>query len=152
MGHGVQQESSGQHEIQAGHGESEVRNKLLDDLENEGDIMSVNMGDLGSVVGDFIWTLLQFGSIYLLGKFGFSFWMILFGLCLIMVASSWGRRSTRSPKCRIIDPTHEKDTELLETHPAWVRYPDMERAEWLNRIIGQVWPSVEVWLTSTLAR
>ena len=110
------------------------------------------MGDLGSVIGDFIWTLLQFGSIYILGKFGFSFWVILFGFCLIMVASPWARKSTRSPKCKIIDPTHEKDTELLETPPSWVRYPDMERAEWLNRIIGQVWPSVEVWLTSTLAR
>ena len=65
MGHGVQQASSGQHEVQEGHSESEVKNKLLDDLENIQDIMSVNMGDLGSVL------VISFGHFSSLDQFIF---------------------------------------------------------------------------------
>ncbi|XP_039297240.1 extended synaptotagmin-2-A isoform X3 [Nilaparvata lugens] len=39
---------------------------------------------------------------------------------------------------------NEKDVILarIDELPAWVYFPDVERAEWLNKILRQVWPNV----------
>ncbi|KAJ8920620.1 hypothetical protein NQ315_004759 [Exocentrus adspersus] len=44
----------------------------------------------------------------------------------------------------------EKDVVLarLNDLPAWVFFPDVERAEWLNKIIKQVWPNVNHYVRS----
>ncbi len=34
--------------------------------------------------------------------------------------------------------------------PSWVVHPDTQRAEWLNKIIRQLWPHVEEFLKTTL--
>ena len=160
-GHGVQQTSTRQHEIHRGLCKSDIKYtlerklELLNDIRKITENMSMNMDeflqwDKGSVFVDLLWKLFQFGSIYLLGKLGFSFWVILLGLCMVLTASAWAKKATKSTKCTIIDPTHN-ESKSLEDLPVWVTYPDMQRAEWVNRIIARVWPRVEVWLTSALA-
>uniref|UniRef100_A0A4D5RQR6 Protein kinase c conserved region 2 n=1 Tax=Ixodes scapularis TaxID=6945 RepID=A0A4D5RQR6_IXOSC len=44
----------------------------------------------------------------------------------------------------ITSTEHEKASVLatLEDLPAWVFFPDTERAEWVNKILGQFWPFV----------
>ncbi|KAK9512888.1 hypothetical protein O3M35_001203 [Rhynocoris fuscipes] len=39
---------------------------------------------------------------------------------------------------------HEKELILakLDELPAWVVFPDVERVEWLNKIVNQVWPNI----------
>ncbi|CAF4336251.1 unnamed protein product, partial [Rotaria magnacalcarata] len=34
----------------------------------------------------------------------------------------------------------------LDELPSWVFFPDVERSEWLNRIIKQVWPYANQYL------
>jgi hypothetical protein len=34
--------------------------------------------------------------------------------------------------------------------PSWVKYPDMERAEWINTILAQVWPYLDSFLKQVL--
>lgn len=83
---------------------------------------------------------------YILGRFGFGFlWLF----ALVGIAGTMLRTQERKWKslyaARAI---HGKDggsaqlNAVLESLPSWVRYPDTDRAEYINKTIALLWPHV----------
>ncbi|XP_029409590.1 extended synaptotagmin-3 isoform X2 [Nannospalax galili] len=88
--------------------------------------------------------LFYLAPVYLAGYLGFSITWLLLGVLLWM----WWRRNRRGKLGRLeaafefLD--HEREfisRELRGRHlPAWIHFPDVERVEWANKIITQIWP------------
>ncbi|XP_034038606.1 extended synaptotagmin-2-B [Thalassophryne amazonica] len=84
--------------------------------------------------------------IYILGYFGFSFSWILIGLAAIF----WWKRTHGSEDNRInralafLDHEDKAVKQIVPTMelPPWVHYPDVERVEWLNKTVKQMWPFI----------
>ncbi|XP_056605530.1 extended synaptotagmin-2 isoform X2 [Triplophysa dalaica] len=83
--------------------------------------------------------------IYVLGYFEFSFSWLLIALTIFFF---W-RRNTRCKNTRLnraFSFFEQKDTvkQALEATdlPSWIHYPDVERVEWLNKTVKQMWPYV----------
>nr|XP_015199643.1 PREDICTED: extended synaptotagmin-1 [Lepisosteus oculatus] len=99
--------------------------------------------------------------VYLAGYFGFSIMMVVFGL---MVYTGWKlTREGKETRLRSAMYLLENEEEITATRvlrtkremPAWVSFPDVEKAEWLNKILQQAWPFlgqyVEKLLLETIA-
>uniref|UniRef100_A0A674EV59 Extended synaptotagmin 2 n=1 Tax=Salmo trutta TaxID=8032 RepID=A0A674EV59_SALTR len=84
--------------------------------------------------------------IYVLGYFDFSFSWVLIGLTIFF----WWRRHQGHKNNRLTRSLafleHEEKTvkQSLATSelPPWVHYPDVERVEWLNKTVKQMWPYI----------
>ncbi|XP_058413943.1 extended synaptotagmin-1 [Diceros bicornis minor] len=90
--------------------------------------------------------LLVLVPVYLAGAIGLSVGFVLFGLALYL---GWRRvrdekeRSLRVARQLLDDEERITAKTLYMSHrelPAWVSFPDVEKAEWLNKIVAQVWP------------
>ncbi|KAI7814894.1 putative extended synaptotagmin-2 [Triplophysa rosa] len=105
-----------------------------------------------NVTSELTRTWLQFAKtfviifpVYVLGYFEFSFSWLLIALTIFFF---W-RRNTRCKNTRLnraLSFFEQEDTvkqELEATDlPSWVHYPDVERVEWLNKTVKQMWPYV----------
>ncbi|RXM33977.1 Extended synaptotagmin-3 [Acipenser ruthenus] len=95
--------------------------------------------------------LIHFGKVflylfpvYLVGYLGLSISWVLFALMLWM----WWKRNRTSKLARFaaavdfLDNERHVITEGLKelNMPAWVHFPDVEKADWLNQILDQAWP------------
>ncbi|XP_012372960.1 extended synaptotagmin-3 [Octodon degus] len=88
--------------------------------------------------------LLYLAPVYLAGYLGLSIFWVLLGVVLWM----WWRRNRRGKLGRLEAAfeflNNERQfisRELRGQHlPAWIHFPDMERVEWANKIIAQIWP------------
>ncbi|XP_030607331.1 extended synaptotagmin-2 isoform X2 [Archocentrus centrarchus] len=84
--------------------------------------------------------------IYVLGYFEFSFSWVLIGLAMLFYwRKNYGNRDYRVNRALAFLEHEEKvarqsvpTTEL----PPWVHYPDVERVEWLNKTVKQMWPFI----------
>ncbi|XP_067685941.1 extended synaptotagmin-2-like [Haliotis asinina] len=82
--------------------------------------------------------------VWFVGYFAFSPSWLLLGLVVYV----WKEKHTREQKLKIeINQRTARDekTEILarvEDLPSWVCFPDVERAEWLNKMIDQLWPYI----------
>ncbi|XP_037313811.2 extended synaptotagmin-2 isoform X2 [Pungitius pungitius] len=84
--------------------------------------------------------------IYILGYFEFSFSWVLVGLA----ALCYWRRNHGGKDWRInramafLEHEDKTGTQSLATSelPPWVHYPDVERVEWLNKTVKQMWPFI----------
>ncbi|XP_016406923.1 extended synaptotagmin-2-like [Sinocyclocheilus rhinocerous] len=108
--------------------------------------------DSASCTSDLTRTWLQFAKtfviifpIYVLGYFEFSFSWLLIALTIFFF---W-KRNTRCKNTRLnraLSFFEQEDTvkqELEATElPSWVHYPDVEKVEWLNKTVKQMWPYV----------
>lgn len=115
---------------------------------NENKLPETKFG-LGSDNSDLIILVLKYFHIvalvffvWLIGYFGFSIAWIL----IASFAYLWRERTSnlRKIKSDMIRAVHldEKNAILarLDEVPSWVHFPDKERAEWINKILKQVWP------------
>uniref|UniRef100_A0A673XWM6 Extended synaptotagmin 2 n=1 Tax=Salmo trutta TaxID=8032 RepID=A0A673XWM6_SALTR len=116
--------------------------------------VSTNIGadKSGSSVGELTQTWIQFTKtfvlifpIYVLGYFEFSFSWLLIGLVIFF----WWRRNTGGKNTRLYRALafFEQETtvkqSLTTSHlPSWVNFPDVERVEWLNKTVRQMWPYI----------
>ncbi|KAF7284996.1 hypothetical protein GWI33_012316 [Rhynchophorus ferrugineus] len=85
------------------------------------------------------------GVVYLAGYMQWSVAWFICPLVLSVIRDQWKKVSNRRRNAaKTAALASEKDVVLarLNDLPAWVFFPDIERAEWLNRIIKQVWPNV----------
>lgn len=88
--------------------------------------------------------LLYFGvtlSLWLVGHFHFSFaWIIM----ILMIFVSWEFQMEQKQKRRDRMEKAVKSSfiDKIENLPSWVYFPEKEQAEWVNRIIDQMWPYV----------
>ncbi|XP_052418356.1 extended synaptotagmin-2 isoform X2 [Carassius gibelio] len=106
--------------------------------------------DSASCTSELTRTWLQFAKtfviifpIYVLGYFEFSFSWLLIALTIFFF---W-KRNTSCKNTRLnraLSFFEQEDTvkqELEATElPSWVHYPDVERVEWLNKTVKQMWP------------
>ncbi|CAJ1072987.1 extended synaptotagmin-2-A isoform X1 [Xyrichtys novacula] len=84
--------------------------------------------------------------IYVLGYFEFSFSWVLIGLAMLFYwKKNHGSKDYRINRALAFLEHEEKvvrqslpTTEL----PPWVHYPDVERVEWLNKTVKQMWPFI----------
>ncbi|KAL3988914.1 hypothetical protein ACER0C_013232 [Sarotherodon galilaeus] len=84
--------------------------------------------------------------IYILGYFEFSFSWVLIGLAMLFYwRKNYGNKDYRVNRALAFLQQEEKavkqsvpTTEL----PPWVHYPDVERVEWLNKTVKQMWPFI----------
>ncbi|XP_042180438.1 uncharacterized protein LOC112254670 isoform X2 [Oncorhynchus tshawytscha] len=94
--------------------------------------------------------------VYLAGYYRVSASFLVFGL---MVYTGW-RHSREAKEARLRSAIHHYDNEKQYTSmkifrskkdlPAWVNFPDVEKVEWLNKILQQVWPFVGQYLEKLL--
>ncbi|KAK6321284.1 hypothetical protein J4Q44_G00082600 [Coregonus suidteri] len=94
--------------------------------------------------------------VYLAGYYRVSTSLLVFGL---MVYTGW-RYSREAKEARLRSAIHHYDNEQQYTSmkmfkskkdlPAWVNFPDVEKVEWLNKILQQVWPFVGQYLEKLL--
>ncbi|KAI4465022.1 extended synaptotagmin-like protein 2 isoform c [Holotrichia oblita] len=85
------------------------------------------------------------GAIYLAGYMHWSVaWFITPVLLLVVRDQMRQDADRRRDIAKVSALTNEKDVILARINdlPAWVYFPDVERAEWLNTIIKQCWPNV----------
>ncbi|XP_020810016.1 extended synaptotagmin-2-B isoform X3 [Drosophila serrata] len=84
------------------------------------------------------------GSIYLVGYMG---WSVAWLIAPVILSVARDQLAKTSEKKRDIAKASalasEKDVILarIDELPAWVYFPDVERCEWLNKILKQVWPN-----------
>ncbi|XP_030748072.1 extended synaptotagmin-2 isoform X1 [Sitophilus oryzae] len=102
-----------------------------------------------SSIVSIIWSALKkasiIGIVYLAGYMQWSVAWFIGPLVLSVIRDQWKKTSvSRRNTAKAQALSSEKDVILarLNDLPAWVFFPDIERAEWLNRIIKQVWPNV----------
>ncbi|XP_051755892.1 extended synaptotagmin-2 isoform X2 [Ctenopharyngodon idella] len=108
--------------------------------------------DSPSCTSELTRTWLQFAKtfviifpIYVLGYFEFSFSWLLIALTIFFF---W-KRNTKCKNTRLTralsifeqEDTVKQELEATEL-PSWVHYPDVERVEWLNKTVKQMWPYV----------
>ncbi|XP_013167015.1 PREDICTED: extended synaptotagmin-2-B isoform X2 [Papilio xuthus] len=85
------------------------------------------------------------GAVYLVGYMQWSVAWLIGPVVLSVIRDQWRRENEyRRNLAKAAASSSEKDVVLarLDDLPAWVFFPDIERAEWLNRILLQVWPNV----------
>lgn len=107
--------------------------------------------------------LLSFGKcvcallpVYLAGYFGFSISLVFLGL---LVYTGW-RHSRDGKKARMQSAMYVSENEQNVTAtrvfktkrelPAWVNFPDVEKVEWINKILQQAWPFIGQYLEKLL--
>ncbi|KAK7170269.1 hypothetical protein R3I94_000487 [Phoxinus phoxinus] len=107
--------------------------------------------DSSSCTSELTRTWLQFAKtfviifpIYVLGYFEFSFSWLLIALTIFFF---WKRntkcKNTRLNRALSFFEQEAVKQELEATElPSWVHYPDVERVEWLNKTVKQMWPYV----------
>uniref|UniRef100_A0A8I5TUT8 Extended synaptotagmin-1 n=1 Tax=Pongo abelii TaxID=9601 RepID=A0A8I5TUT8_PONAB len=114
-------------------------------------------GEALAVLTSFGKRLLVLIPVYLAGAVGLSVGFVLFGLALYL---GWRRvrdekeRSLRAARQLLDDEEQLTAKTLYMSHrelPAWVSFPDVEKAEWLNKIVAQVWPFLGQYMEKLLA-
>ncbi|XP_075466049.1 extended synaptotagmin-3 [Ascaphus truei] len=92
--------------------------------------------------------------VYVCGRLGLSLTWVLLGLLLWIF---WGRNK-KSKLARLRAAWELLDNESLgvtrglnlQNLPAWVNFPDVERAEWVNKVVGQMWPYIGMYVEKML--
>ncbi|XP_070496285.1 extended synaptotagmin-2 isoform X1 [Chironomus tepperi] len=84
------------------------------------------------------------GIVYFVGYMNWSVaWLICPLLLSVIRDQIRGQHDIRRQVAKASALANDKDVILarLNDLPAWVFFPDVERCEWLNRILKQVWPN-----------
>ncbi|XP_056897367.1 extended synaptotagmin-1 [Takifugu flavidus] len=94
--------------------------------------------------------------VYLAGYYGFSISVVLFGLVIFM---GW-KHSRLDKVMRLKSAMYLLENERTFTTesvfrakrdlPPWVNFPDVEKVEWVNKIIQQAWPFIGQYLEKLL--
>ncbi|KAJ3591804.1 hypothetical protein NHX12_006936 [Muraenolepis orangiensis] len=93
--------------------------------------------------------------VYLTGFLGLSVSWVL--LCLVMV--TWWKKNRRWKDVRIGTAIDFVDNERLEINrelstalnmATWVNFPDVEKVDWLNKVLGQAWPFFSMFMEKLL--
>ncbi|KAI9524254.1 Extended synaptotagmin-2 [Dissostichus eleginoides] len=94
----------------------------------------------------FVKTFAIIFPIYVLGYFEFSFSWVLIGLAMLFYwRKNHGTKDYRINRA-LAYLDHEdkvlKQSVPTSDLPPWVHYPDVERVEWLNKTVKQMWPFI----------
>ncbi|NXH63322.1 ESYT3 protein, partial [Rhabdornis inornatus] len=88
--------------------------------------------------------LLWLGPVYLAGYLGLSGCWVLLALALWLCwgLNRRGKRDRLAAALALLEDEREAVCRGLAARhlPAWVHFPDVERVEWLNKVLVQAWP------------
>ncbi|XP_064408480.1 extended synaptotagmin-1 [Latimeria chalumnae] len=112
--------------------------------------------DLVALLCAFGKTLLFLLPVYLVGYLGLSVCLVVFGLLVYM-----GWQATREGKAKrllsALDVLQNEEAVTTKSIylskkelPAWITFSDVEKVEWLNKIITQMWPFIGKYLEKLL--
>ncbi|XP_018325864.1 extended synaptotagmin-2 isoform X2 [Agrilus planipennis] len=93
------------------------------------------------------------GLVYLAGYLHWSVaWPLGFIIIHFIKEQSNKQKEYKRNIAKAVATASEKEVILakLDDLPAWVFFPDIERAEWLNKIIQQLWPNVNKYTRNLL--
>ncbi|XP_053670998.1 extended synaptotagmin-2 isoform X2 [Anopheles nili] len=113
-------------------------------VESEGQGTSPKNDSIVSLLYSFAKKVVTVGIIYFVGYMGWSVAWLITPVILSVARESWRKTNdTRRAVAKASALANDKDVILARLHdlPAWVFFPDVERCEWLNRILKQVWPN-----------
>ncbi|KAF6718091.1 Extended synaptotagmin-1 [Oryzias melastigma] len=93
--------------------------------------------------------------VYLAGYYRVSTSLLVFGM---MVYTGWKHvREAKEERLRSAMQLHDGNeyassrlSKIKRDLPAWVNFPDVEKVEWLNKVLQQVWPFVGQYLEKLL--
>ncbi|XP_030015592.1 extended synaptotagmin-2-A isoform X2 [Sphaeramia orbicularis] len=94
----------------------------------------------------FVKTFAIIFPIYILGYFEFSFSWVLIGLAMLFYwRKNYGNKNFRINRALAL--LEQEDKVVKQSIPTcqlppWVHYPDVERVEWLNKTVKQMWPFI----------
>ncbi|KRZ16180.1 Dimethyladenosine transferase 1, mitochondrial [Trichinella zimbabwensis] len=79
-----------------------------------------------------------------IGRTDCSIFWILALLGLVLLRSHLLRQRSRRIRAHQVTALQEKEVIVtqLKDLPTWVQFPDVERVEWINRVIAQTWPGI----------
>lgn len=83
--------------------------------------------------------------VYLIGYFELSVAWLIGPVILSVIREEWKKdKELRRNIAKAAATRDEKEVILarVDDLPSWVFFPDVERVEWLNKILRQVWPNV----------
>ncbi|KAA0707115.1 Extended synaptotagmin-1 [Triplophysa tibetana] len=94
--------------------------------------------------------------IYLAGYFGFSLSLVL--LCLVVYTGWKHSRDGKKARLQRAMSFLENEEDVTTTRafrskreiPAWVNFPDVEKVDWINKILQQAWPFIGQYLEKLL--
>ncbi|XP_040290130.1 extended synaptotagmin-2 isoform X1 [Bufo bufo] len=102
--------------------------------------------DVAGLFYQFAKTFVLIFPVYVLGYFGLSFsWLLIALVFLLWFKKNKGNKSSRLSRALAFLEEEEK---VVKHHissadlPAWVHFPDNERAEWLNKTVKHMWPFI----------
>ncbi|KAG8573448.1 hypothetical protein GDO81_012416 [Engystomops pustulosus] len=102
--------------------------------------------DIAGLFYQFAKTFVLIFPVYVLGYFGLSFsWLLIALICLMWFRKNKGNKSSRLYRALAFLENEEKavkHTISTADLPAWVHFPDIERAEWLNKTVKHMWPFI----------
>ena len=94
---------------------------------------------------NFLYALLTSLAVYLWGFVEFSFVWVMVGTVVMMMSDQ--RKERRRRERREARELHEEGEEaFLRSRvelPSWASFPRVERAEWVNSLVGELWPHLE---------
>ncbi|XP_069715415.1 extended synaptotagmin-2 isoform X2 [Phaenicophaeus curvirostris] len=102
--------------------------------------------DVTGLVSQFARSFVLIFPVYVLGYLGLSFSWVLIALCgLFWIRRHRGGKTSRLGRALAFLEDEEEAVRLSVPSadlPAWVHFPDTERAEWLNKTVKQMWPFI----------
>ncbi|XP_074049347.1 extended synaptotagmin-2 isoform X3 [Macrotis lagotis] len=102
--------------------------------------------DVPGLCAQFARSFVLLFPVYVLGYLGLSFLWILLGLLLLVwCRRNRGRKTSRLDRALAFLEDEERAVRLsicTSDLPAWVHFPDTERAEWLNKTVKHMWPFI----------
>ncbi|XP_078281068.1 extended synaptotagmin-2-like isoform X2 [Rhinoraja longicauda] len=125
------------------HGRQSQRGSVAEEEQLPPPMISV---DVAGVLVQFAKTFVIIFPVYALGYLGLSFSWVLIGLVVFF----WWQRNRGNKRSRLYkalsfleheDKTVQGDISSSDL-PAWVHFPDVERVEWLNKIVKHLWPFI----------
>ena len=94
---------------------------------------------------NFLYTVLTSLVVYLWGFLEFSFVWVLVGTVVTMMSDQRKERRRRERR-EARELQEEGEEAFLRSRvelPSWATFPRVERAEWLNSLVGELWPHLE---------
>ncbi|XP_051752534.1 extended synaptotagmin-1 isoform X2 [Ctenopharyngodon idella] len=142
--------------------DSEKKNEPAQDSSSEEmDVPKIKLFDAKAILWTFGKCLTALLPVYLAGYYRVSTSLLVFGM---MVYAGWKHtREAKETRLRSAiqllndeqEYTSSKSFRSKRDLPSWVNFPDVEKVEWLNKVIQQAWPFIgqylEKLLTETIA-
>ncbi|XP_041040008.1 extended synaptotagmin-2-A isoform X4 [Carcharodon carcharias] len=127
-------------------GDGDRKASLAEELEREPPPPPMISVDIAGILLQFSKTFVIIFPVYVLGYLGLSFSWVLIGLLVFF----WWRRNRGNKRSRLFRALAFLEHEELNLReniqstdlPAWVHFPDIERVEWINKTVKQMWPYI----------